>query len=131
MTPPLPPRVFLSFVSEHKPLVDQLRRQLAARAGGSGLRTCALDEPVSEWKRHAERLIRRSAATVCLVGDSTWQSGPVDWELRRSAQLGRPVVAFSLGPGHVRPPPALLDLGVNPAPFHPDTVALRLHDDGH
>ena len=127
MTPALPPRVFLSFASEHKPLVDQLRRQLAARAGGSGLRTCALDEPVPEWKRHAERLIRRSAATVCLVGESTWRSGPVDWELRRSAQLGRPVVAFSLGPDPVRLPRALLDLGVNPAPFHPDTVASRLH----
>ena len=130
MTPSLLPSLFLSFASEHRPLVDEFRRQLAACAGGSGLRTCVLDEPVPEWKGHAERLIRRSAATVCLVGDSTWQSGPVDWELRRSAQLGRPVVAFFLGPGRVRLPAALVDLGVDPATFHPDTVASRLQDDG-
>ena len=31
----------------------------------------------------------------------------------------------------MRLPPALLGLGVNPAPFDPDTVALRLDNDGH
>ena len=125
-SPLTPPRVFLSFASEHKPLVDRFRGQAAACPSGPWFRDCSLEQPVVEWKKHAERLIRSSAATICLVGDTTWRSEPVNWEIRRSVKLGKPVLAVSLQPGDVPIPPALVDLGVRPVPFNPTSLALSL-----
>lgn len=62
------PRIFLSLASKDKPLVERLRSQAAASLTGPCFRDCSLDQPVPEWKRHAQHLIRSSVATLCLVG---------------------------------------------------------------
>lgn len=130
--PPVrPPRVFLSFASEHKPLVDRFREEAAASPSGPCFRGSCLDEPVVNWQRHAERLIRRSAATICLVGDSTWRSEPVNWEIRRAASFGKPVLAISLHSSEVRLPAALLDLGIHPVAFNPNSLPRDLSHDSY
>ena len=87
-------------------------------------------EPVSgAWKAHAERLIRTSTATICLVGATTWQSEPVNWEIRKSAELGKMVLAIYLQPGTVRVPAALSELGVTPVPWNSRAIVGGLNGD--
>ena len=46
----------------------------------------------ASWKLKAERIIRSSSAVLCFIGRRTYQSEPVDWEIQRSIELGKPVV---------------------------------------
>lgn len=124
------PSLFLSFAVEDKPLVELFRGQALNRRSALTFRDYSIREPVDgAWKAHAERLIRASTATLCLVGASTWRSEPVDWEIRKSAQLDKRVLAVFLraGAGTVRVPPALHDIGVTPMPWSIRAIERTLH----
>lgn len=126
----MPPAVFLSFSIKHKALVDAFRAQASAGGSTPVFRDYSIKEPVEgAWKIQAERLIRASTATICLVGDTTWQSEPVDWEIRRSAELGKRVLAVYLQSKDVPVPVALSEMGVAPIPWNFDTVMEVLDDE--
>ena len=112
------PKVFLSFSTEHQGLVEAFRDQAKHRDSGLLFRDYSIKEPVpGAWRREAERLIRDSAVTICLVGDSTWRSKPVDWEIRKSDELGKKLIAVRLDPDVRRHPRALRELGVAVVPW--------------
>ena len=124
-----PPGVFLSFAMEHKPLVDLFRNQAQNGHSGVVFRDYSIKEPVEgAWKIHAERLIRASSVTICLVGENTWRSEPVNWEVRRSAELGRRVLAVYLQSDTVRCPAALMEIGVMPMPWDIKMIVAHLYD---
>ncbi len=118
--------LFLSFASKHKALVDLFRGYAKDR-----LSLLAFDDyPMPdirghEWKRYAESLIRSCSATLCLVGHSTYHSEPVDWEIRKSVDLGKPVLAVYLEPTTLLPD-ALLEMGVSPLPLNVEAVMEEL-----
>ncbi len=110
--------VFLSFAMEDQRLASAFRAQ--ARSGRSDLefRDYSVKEPFERaWKTNVERLIRRCSATICLVGTSTWSSDAVDWEIRKSDELGKKLLAVQLDPDVRRPPRALRELGVPMVPW--------------
>ena len=118
--------LFLSFASEHKALVGLFRSYATERLSLLSF----YDRPMSgiggrEWKHYAEDLIRSCSATLCLVGHSTYHSEPVDWEIRKSVDLGKPVLAVYLEPTTLLPP-ALLEIGVSPLPLDVDVVMEEL-----
>lgn len=118
--------LFLSFASEHRALVDLFRRHAKDRLSLLSF----YDRPMSsigshDWKHYAEDLIRSCSATLCLVGHSTYDSAPVNWEIRKSAELGKPVLAVCLEPITLLPP-ALLEIGVSPLPLDVDIVVKQL-----
>ena len=122
------PSVFLSFSMEHKPLVESFREQ--AKDGRCGLvfRDYSIKEPVEgAWKTHAERLIRQSSVTICLVGEGTWRSEPVNWEVRRSAELGKRILAVHLQTDGVRTPAALREVGIAPMPWDIEMIVDSLY----
>ena len=129
----MPPNVFLSFATEHKALVDSFRSQAASDDSHSPLkfRDYSIKEPIENaWKTHAERLIRASAATICLVGDTTWRSEPVNWEIRKSVELGKRIFAVYLQPNASPIPAALAEIGVTPMPWDLNTIVSKLNDPG-
>ncbi len=127
-----PPGVFLSFAMEHKPLVDLFRNQAQNGHSGVVFRDYSIKEPVEgAWKIHAERLIRASSVTICLVGENTWRSEPVNWEVRRSVELGRRVLAVYLESNAARTPAALMEVGVVPMPWDIKTIVAHLYDEKH
>ncbi len=110
--------VFLSFAMEDQRLASAFRAQ--ARSGRSDLefRDYSVKEPFERaWKSNVERLIRRCSATICLVGKSTWSSDAVDWEIRKSDELGKKLIAVRLDPDVRRHPRALRELGVAVVPW--------------
>ena len=118
--------LFLSFASEHEALVDQFRDHAKDRLSLLSFN----DRPMSAtndggWKYYAEHLIRSCSATLCLIGPSTYQSVPVDWEIRKSVDLGKPVLAVYLEPTTLLPA-ALVEIGVSPLPLDVDAVIDQL-----
>ena len=127
---PVIPSVFLSFSIEHKPLVEMFRDQ--ARDSDSALifRDYSIKEPVrGAWKKYAERLIRESSVTICLVGENTWRREPVNWEVRKSADLGNRILAVYLQSSAVRTPPALVEIGVKSMPWDVETIVDSLDNE--
>ena len=119
--------IFLSFAMEHKNLVDRFRRQVRESSSGLRLRDYSIKEPIEgAWKAHAEKRIRASAATICLVGDCTWQSEPVNWEVRKSAELHKRVLAVYLQPETRNVPAALSEIGVTPMPWNINAIVGEL-----
>ena len=123
--------VFLSFSTEDKGLVDLFRSQ--ARDRQSDLVFC--DYSIKEtfeyaWKTSAERLIQACSVTICLIGGTTHRSKAVDWEIRKSAELGKHVLAVSLEPTVPMVPPALAELNVAPLPWDIERIVGELNGIG-
>ncbi len=126
-TKTVPSNIFLSFAMEHKSLVDRFRRQVKESCSALNLRDYSIKEPVEgAWKAHAEQRIRASAATICLVGDCTWQSEPVNWEVRKSAELHKRVLAVYLQSEIKKVPAALSEIGVRPMPWNINAIVGEL-----
>ena len=110
--------VFLSFAMEDQGLASAFRAQARSDRSDLEFRDYSVKEPFEQaWKTNVERLIRRCSATICLVGESTWSSDAVDWEIRKSDELGKKLVAVRLDPGVRRHPRALRELGVAVVPW--------------
>lgn len=92
-------------------------------------RDYSIKEPVEgAWKIQVERLIRDSNVTICLLGTTTWQSEPVNWEIRKSVGLGKRVLAVYLQPDTVQIPAALSEIGVAPMPWDINAIVGALHE---
>ena len=123
--------VFLSFSTEDKGLVDLFRSQARDRQAALVFRDYSIKETFEHaWKMHAERLIRACSVTLCLIGGTTHRSKAVDWEIRKSAELGKYIMAVSLEPTGPRVPPALTALNVAPLPWDIERIVGELNGIG-
>ena len=119
--------VFLSFAMEDQRLANAFRAQAKSSRSNLAFRDYSVKEPFERaWKTNAERLIRMSSATICLVGTSTWRSEAVDWEIRKSDALGKQLLAVRLAPGIRRFPPSVEELGVKVVAWDIGEVARAL-----
>jgi hypothetical protein len=120
--------VFLSFAMEDKPLVELFRGQAKNSASDLEFRDYSIKEPFDQaWKTNCEAIIRRCSVTICLVGANTYKSEAVNWEIRKSAQLGKGVIAVYLGNSFVALPAGLRELNVRPVPWRVDSIIRELH----
>ncbi len=114
--------VFLSFAMEDQRLANAFRAQARNSRSDLEFRDYSVKEAFEHaWKSNVERLIGMCSATICLVGESTWRSDAVDWEIHKSDQLGKKLVAVRLGPD-VRLPAALGELGVTALPWDIEAI---------
>ena len=107
-------RAFLSFVEEDLNVVNLFRGQ--ARNDNSDLEFAdySIKDPFDS--RNADYIARGisdqlslATLTVCLYGPTTYTSKWVDWELRKSVELGKPIMGVCLyGDGRVQYYPAAL-----------------------
>lgn len=119
--------VFLSFAMEDRDLVNLFRGQAKSSRSDIVFRDYSVKEPFERaWKTNAGRLIGMCSATICLVGPSTWRSDAVDWEIRKSAELGKRLLAVNLTPGIKRRPAALRELGVPTVEWNADAIMREL-----
>jgi len=108
-------RAFLSFVEEDLNLINLFRGQ--SKNGNSDLEFAdySIKEPYDSSNadyigRGIAAQIKLTQITICLFGPTTYTSKWVDWELRKSLELGRPIMGVCLyGDGRVRYYPAPLE----------------------
>lgn len=55
-----------------------------------------LTSALSLWYRDCELKISRCSVTICLIGLKTYQCKGVDWELRKSIELGKNIIGVYL-----------------------------------
>ena len=116
-------KVFLSFSMEDRDFVERFRGWAEGRQSALLFR----DYPIKErferaWKTNVERLIRSCSVTMCLIGRETHQSQAVDWEIRKSAELGKYIMAVAIGTPSPIMPPSLAELNVSPLPWDLDRI---------
>ena len=123
----MPRNVFLSFAMEDQRLANAFRAQARSSRSDLAFRDYSVKEPFERaWKSNVERLIRMCSATICLVGESTWSSDAVDWEIRKSDRLGKKVVAVRLVPEVRRFPGALRELQIPVVPWDIEAIMREL-----
>lgn len=115
--------VFLSFAMEDKTLVDLFRRQIKNKRLPLNFRDHSIKEPFdSAWKTKCEEKIRRSSVTICLVGPMTYKSDAVNWEIRKSIELGKGIVAVYLTSEQPTLPEALKEYSVKPVNWNSNEI---------
>lgn len=108
-------RAFLSFVEEDLNVVNLFRGQAKGQHSDLEFADYSIKEPFDS--RNADYIargitdqLRLVRVTVCLYGPTTYTSKWVDWELRKSVELGKPIMGVCLyGGGQVRYYPAALE----------------------
>jgi hypothetical protein len=108
-------RAFLSFVEEDLNVANLFRGQAKNENSDLEFADYSIKEPFDS--RNADYIargitdqLRLASLTVCLYGPTTYTSKWVDWELRKSVELGKPIMGVCLyGDGRVRYYPAALE----------------------
>lgn len=108
-------RAFLSFVEEDLNLVNLFRGQAKNKNSDLEFADYSIKEPFDSTNadyiaRGIAAQLKLASITVCLYGPTTYTSKWVDWELRKSLELGKPIMGVCLyGDGRVRYHPAPLE----------------------
>ena len=119
--------VFLSFRRKHKALVHSLCRRFANTRSFSLCEYSTTTPCAGAWKRDVERIIQSCSATICMVGDTTYRSEPVNWEIQKTADHGKSVLAVFLTSPNVPIPSALSTIGVTPTRWNIRAIEEELH----
>lgn len=106
-------KVFLSFVQEDLNLVNLFRGQAKNSNIPMDFYDHSLKEPFNSSnaeyiKRGIAEKIKMSSLTICLCGSKTYTSQWVDWELRKSLELGKPIMGVKLSTFSIIYPQALI-----------------------
>ena len=93
--------VFLSFVEEDLNLVNLFRGQAKNENNDLEFYDYSVKEPFDSdnadyIKQKIRNLIEKVSVTLCLIGETTYKSKWVDWEIRTSAALGKGLVGVRL-----------------------------------
>jgi len=109
-------RAFLSFVEEDLNLVNLFRGQAKNQRFDLIFADYSINQPFnsrnaeSEYGRGIADQIKRSTLTICLCGLTTHTSDWVNWELRKSLELEKPLMGVSLySDGRIKHYPPALD----------------------
>ena len=122
-------KAFLSFSTEDKPLVDRFREQLENDLDDLELLDYSIKGPFDfDWKIKCEEIIRDCGITICLIGQNTYKSEPVEWELRKSIELGKAIIAVYLEDTAVQLPKILRHYDIRPIDSDPNKVMDKLRD---
>jgi DNA-directed RNA polymerase subunit L len=93
--------VFLSFVEEDLNLVNLFRGQAKNENNDLEFSDYSVKEPFDSKntdyiRQQIRNLIKKVSVTLCLIGETTYKSRWVDWEISTSAELGKGLVGVRL-----------------------------------
>jgi hypothetical protein len=94
-------RVFLSFAEEDLGLVNLFRGQAKNKNNDLEFADYSIKEPFDSFnsayiKQGIREQIKYAAITICLYGPTTWTSSWVDWELKTTLELEKPIMGVYL-----------------------------------
>jgi hypothetical protein len=124
----VPYNVFLSFSMEDKDLVELFRGQAKNKRLDLEFRDYSIKEPFDyQWKTNCERVMRMCSATMVLIGRDTHKSSAVDWEINKTIELGKGLMAVRLLPTSVTVPASLTKFKVTPVSWNFEAIMSGLH----
>lgn len=106
-------RIFLCYATEDERDAGRLKRLLSEESRGSRFDACSAQYEFHEnWRRRVWEKIAACDAVACLVGETTYLSEPVNWEIEAAAAMGKRILAYALAPSFRAAPDALRARGV-------------------
>lgn len=108
-------RAFLSFVEEDLNLVNLFRGQAKNKNLDLEFADYSIKEPFDSTNadyiaRGITAQLKLASVSICIFGPTTYTSKWVDWELRKSIELGKPIMGVcAYSDGRVRHYPAALE----------------------
>ena len=92
---------FLSFVEEDLNLVNLFRAQAKSSNSDIEFADYSIKQPFNSTNasyiaRGITQQLKRSSLAICLCGPTTYTSKWVDWELRRTLELDKPIMGVCL-----------------------------------
>jgi hypothetical protein len=115
--------IFLSFAMEDKALVDLFRGQVRNEQLPLQFRDYSIKEPFERaWKTRCEERIRLCSLTICLIGYKTYKIEAVNWEIRKSVELGKGLMGVYLVNGYPPLPEALQENRITPVRWKMDEI---------
>lgn len=127
-------RVFLSFRGRDIDLVNLFRGQAKKENTDLDFIDFSLQVPFkSENAEYIQRGIRErienSSVTIVLIGETTYRSAWVDWEIRESLRLGKGVIAVKLREDtSIRTPRALIEHGIEPLSWDQKRISQAIQE---
>ena len=110
--------VFLSFSMDDIFRVCLFRAQAKNKQLPLEFRDHSVKEPFDErWKTQVSEKINRCSLTICLIGDKTYKSEAVNWELEKSLQLGKGLMGVYLIDSNPRLPSTLIINSIKVVPW--------------
>jgi hypothetical protein len=105
--------VFLSFVEEDLKLVNLFRGQAKNENNDLEFYDFSVKDPFDSSnadyiRRQIKDLIKKVSVTLCLIGETTYKSKWVAWEILTSAELGKGLVGVRLHSSIKDTPPQAL-----------------------
>lgn len=133
---PLKPRrrVFISFRGGDINLVNLFRAQAKVKNSDLDFIDFSLQVPFrSENAEYIRRGIRarieNSSVTIVLIGETTYKSEWVDWEIRESLKLGKSVIAANLKDDpSLKTPESLTEHGIKPLPWDQKKISQAIEE---
>jgi len=128
-------RVYISFRGEDIDLVNLFRGQAKSENSDLDFIDFSLQVPFesenAEYIRSGIReRIKNSSVTIVLIGETTYKSEWVDWEIRESLRLGKGVVAVKLKEDSPIIPRALTEHGIEPLPRDQKKISHAIQEEG-
>lgn len=97
--------VFFSYRTDDKDRVRDVNAALRQLLPSFPFDDVSLRVPFTDdWQTHALTVLESCHAFVCVVGQDTHASGPVDWEIRQAHRLGKPLTITRLSHEYALPP---------------------------
>lgn len=91
------PKLFFSLRTVDKPEADKLQKQLRDLLPDIPYEDLSLRvEDSDNWKELASTLIKSADAVICVVGETTHSSEPIEWEIREALAHARPLFVTAL-----------------------------------
>jgi len=98
-------KIFFSNRSVDQEQVDALQKKLTSLLPELPFEDVSKGVPFhDDWKAPASEILETCDALVCVVGPETFNSEPVDWEIREAKKLAKPLVVARMQESHLAPP---------------------------
>ena len=90
--------IFIIHSGEDMETICQKKEELCGKC--SKARVLLLEYRRLMWKREAKQLMRQAQMILYLVGENSWKSANINWELNTAIQYGKSIVCCRLKPGY-------------------------------
>lgn len=100
------PRAFISFRMEDSWARDFLREHARNAKDEVEFIDYSIQDPFdSSWKNQCKLRIAETKGTIVLIGATTYQSEPVEWEIEETLEQGHQIFGIQVNDGETHPLP--------------------------
>lgn len=100
------PRAFISFRMEDRWARDFLKEHARNSDNEVEFIDYSVQDPIdSSWRTQCKLRISQTKGTIVLIGATTYESEPVEWEIKQTIEQGHDIFGIQVSNGETHPIP--------------------------